>query len=153
MADDQGTSVEERAENGENEEPMEELFPRGVVEHDGKSIDVIFRRHRTRVETNVAISRGKVPLRGGLLEPDTRIRLLVTGEVSHYVPRPTRGNDGKQDGWEVTTMLNNAYTEALGDDAAGAEIMFRKVVENDPRAAQGLLDRLRSIAEEHAIVS
>jgi hypothetical protein len=153
MADDQGTSVEERAENGEHEEPMEELFPRGVVEHDGKGIDVIFRRHRANVETTVALSRAEVPLRGGLLEVDSPVMLLVRGEVSHYVPRPTRGSDGKQEGWKVQTVLRAGYVEAFASNAAAAESSFRRVVEDTPKEAQGLLDRLRSIAEEHAIVS
>jgi hypothetical protein len=147
----QGTSVEERAENGEHEEEQAELFPRGVVDFDGKNIDVIFRRHRTKVETTVALSRAEVPLRGGLLEVDQPVMLLVRGEVSHYVPRPTRDSDGRQDGWKVQTVLRAGYVEAFASNAEAAESAFRRLVEESPKEATALLDRLRSIHEEHSV--
>ena len=142
-------SIEERAENGEHEEVAEELFPRGAVENDGKSIDVIFRRHRTKVETTVALSRAEVPLRGGLVEPDADVLLLVRGTVSHYVPRPTRDDAGKQDGWKVQTVLRSAYVESLGSEAQAIEGLYRRLIEKSPQGATEVLEAIRSIAAEH----
>jgi hypothetical protein len=148
MADDQGTSVEERAANGEHEYD-EELFPRGVVEHDGKGIDVIFRRHRTKVDASVVLSRAEVPLRGGLLEVDTPVHLLTRAEVSHYVPKPTRGPDGRQDGWHVQTVLKSAYTSALGDTQGAMVALFRDLLEVSPQEAAVALDRLQRTMSDH----
>jgi hypothetical protein len=147
MADE--LSVEQRAQNGEHEEAPEELFPRGVVEGDGKGIDVIFRRHRTKVETTVVLSRAEVPLRGGLLEVDTPVHLLVRGEVSHYVPKPTRSADGRQDGWHVQTVLKSAYVEALGDKPSAILALFKDLVEQNPQDAAAALDLLQRTMADH----
>ena len=143
------SSIEERAENGEHEQEAEEFFPRGSVEHDGKGMDVIFRKHRAKVETTVALSRAEVPLRGVLVEPDADVLLLVRGTVSHYVPRPTRDEDGKQDGWKVQTVLRSAYVESLGSEAQAIEGLYRRLIEKSPEGATEVLAAIRSIASEH----
>lgn len=119
-------TIADAAANGENggdadgDDQLE--FPEGVVDagSSGKTLKSLIRAGLP-LELTVSMRSAEVPLRGGIPDPDSLHRLMVTAELAQVVPVPVREDVGgvrKVVGWKVRAVLRPTYVEAVADEAA-----------------------------------
>lgn len=118
-----GRTIADAAANGENGEPEDDQleFPSGVVDagSNTKTLKTLI-RGGLPVELTVSLRSAEVPLRGGIPDPDSLTRLLVTAELAQVVPVPVREDVGgvrKTVGWKVRAVLRPTFVEAVADVA------------------------------------
>jgi hypothetical protein len=89
----------------------------------------------------------EVPLRGGLVNPRTTGRLLMTYEAfDGGLPVPER-EDGQVVGWKVRQQLRPVYVEPVdGDLPEMVEAWFDRVMEDSAEVGGALADRIAAKA-------
>lgn len=145
-------SVAERAANGEGqEETQEELFPQGQVIGDGVSLKSLVKAQH-KVTTSAALSKAKIPLRGGLPDPNARLRLMVVGVPAklHNLPiREDASDPLKVTGWELTQDVRVDHVENVPPTERELVLnRFRAFVDESPQAAGKLLEELQQMLAE-----
>jgi hypothetical protein len=143
-----GRSVSDRAENGE----QAEMFPSGVVDGDKRTPgNVIKTGLKTELEAEMTAHR--VDLRNGLLDVDKLVRYAVTmrpGKITQ-VPHREKQPDGsdKTTSWTVVQKLKPVYMEALGMGEEAMTVAFRQLLAIDATRAGKCLDELQSEFTEY----
>lgn len=142
-ADTKGQSIREMAEQ-DADDAQEEIFPRGQLEGDDKSIRDFFQPHH-RIELTASLMAAEVPASGGLVDPEKEGMALVTYELSKPIPVPIReGNAGEKElvGWKIRQQLRPVYVEAVRGEEGAIEANFAALLAAEPNRAGALLDRL-----------
>lgn len=114
-----GTSVNERVQNGDGEEP-EELFPNGSLEGDPKVTIKNFVKPGARVTAKATISTAEVPLTGGFFDPEREITFLVRGLPGGIMPRPKHGGEVGDphrpvEEWTFSQAIRAIHVENAGE--------------------------------------
>jgi len=141
----QGKTLEELAAEGDPDALLE-LFPRGLVQGDKRSLVDLFRKGAKNIKLECKIRDVKVDLRDGIPDPEGLHRFAVTCSFDHPVPKPVfkenATGDRVLDGWEVVIVLTPTYTQDLGfgSDAVIAE--FRRCLGGDAQAAGRALEQI-----------
>jgi hypothetical protein len=147
-----GQSIREMAE-GEQPEP-EELFPAGVLEGDGLSLQSLFKKGQGNVKVTVSVLSREFPApSGGLLNPERQGLALLTYRWQKPEPIPQWGDapPGEERpiiGWKVRQVVEPIFIEKLTGEAGVIEANFVALLEADPVASGALLDRLKERVEK-----
>lgn len=142
MTEDEGRTMEEMADSGEDEL---EMFPTGTLDGDGPSPQTLIKKGLP-VELTVSLSKAEVPNRGGLLDPDQVGRALVTYLPAKVDEVPVRGEDDKVKSWKIRQNLRVTYVEAASDTGPLIRKLFEELLASSPSEAGALLDELQSSA-------
>jgi hypothetical protein len=106
---DDGRSVEDRVDDG-----LEELFERGVLDGDNRTLSNLIRRNQP-VEVVASFSMKDVPIREGLLDPEEPGRVLLTYRPKDYKLKPKRERqaDGSMNviGWQLAHSTEGLFAE------------------------------------------
>lgn len=147
MADDpmSGQSIEDRAQDGDNQL---EAFPRGSITGDAKITLRSLLKPGDNVEYTASMRSAEVPLRGGLVDPRSQGRALVTYESAKIETVPDR-EEGKLVGWKIRQTFRPTYVEPIGNmDADLIEHYFRQLLASSPQEGARLADRIGQLAGE-----
>lgn len=117
-------SIADRAAAGDEltDDEVQQLFPDGVLEGDGKTLKTLIKANLP-VEVTVSMRAAEVPMRGGLPDPDSLKRVMATCEVAKYEPIPVREDqDGERKivGWKIRAVLRPTFVEPVEDAASAA---------------------------------
>ena len=149
-----GTSVAERAANGESDEPEEELFPLGSLDGDSKVTLKTLIKSNADVFKKASMGTAAVPIKGsGFFDPEEEVTLLVRALPGGIVPVPTHektdGSRHKVKSWNLTQQLTPIHVQDAGsmytreqvvellDEAGVASAVVSRLLGEEPRAAQG----------------
>lgn len=145
-----GSTLDERASNGEGTEAEEELFPLGSIDGDDKTLQTLFRKNLpTKVTTSIRAGEVGTP-RGGLLDPERAGMLLVSYEYDHPEIVPEyEGEAGsrKVKALKIRQVVRPYFIEQVRAGEAGViEAQFAELMKADVGAAGKLLDALNARA-------
>lgn len=139
------SSIKDRAEAGEHEEPDVELFPVGSIE--GEGIKRLARPGKDNA-FEVKIKAIGVPSRGGLADPEKVRTLIVSCEPGQSVEVPHK-EDGKVVRYTTRQHYTPIYVEAVQrGDAGRLEAMFLGLLKDDAKGAAKALDAMQARAKE-----
>jgi hypothetical protein len=114
-----GTSIAERAANGDDTEPEEELFPLGSLTGDPAVTLKNLLKPRVPVEISASMGTAAVPIKGsGFFDPEAEVTLLVRVLPGGPVPVATRkkGDEKSQiEKWRITQPLTPIFVQEAGD--------------------------------------
>lgn len=111
--DERVASIADRAESDE-EPTQDELFPKGVLDADGKIQLKNLIRANEGVEVTASLMSAEVPLRGGLVDPRREGKVVVSYEAAKYIPVPVREGepgDRKLVGWKIRCQMRPTFVE------------------------------------------
>jgi hypothetical protein len=98
------------------------------------------------VTTSAALSRAKVPLRGGLPDPNRRMRMLIVGVPAKLHSLPVRENEAKPTevtGWDLTQDVRVDHVENVPlTESELVRNRFRALMDESPAAAGALHEEL-----------
>lgn len=137
-----GDSIEQRAANGDDEDP--ELFPLGQVTGGEKTLKNLIPPSAS-VKSTVSLASAEVPGAKGIFDPEKEGRLLVSFALGKVETLPLR-EEGKVVGWKVRQTLIPTFVERVDADGAMIEGAFETMLAHDEKAAAKLLDKLRERA-------
>jgi hypothetical protein len=126
-----------------------EAFPLGAVDGDAKVSLKTLIKPGEPVTYTCSMRSAEVPLRGGLVNPRTTGRLLMTYEAfDGGLPVPERDDDTRQVvGWKVRQQLRPVYVEPVeGDLPEMVEAWFDRVMEESAEVGGALADRIAAKA-------
>lgn len=111
-------SIADRVDQADDLDPLEqaELFPKGVLDTDGKIQLKNLIRANESVEITASLMTAEVPLRGGLVDPRKEGKVIVSFEAAKYIPVPQRkGEPGDKQltGWKIRCQLRPTYVEPI----------------------------------------
>lgn len=109
--DESGRSLEDGAGDAE-------MFPMGILDGDPKVTLGKLIRRGAEVEYTVSLGSAEVPLRGGLPDPETYMRLFVTAELQK-VEVVAKRVDGDVSTWKVRAKMRPTFVELA--EAAAAD--------------------------------
>jgi hypothetical protein len=143
------------AANGAHEQDLtqQQLFENGVLDGDPEiTVNNLVGPNET-VTTRVAMRGAQVPLRGGLIDPRSRVRVSALCQVSRYIKTPIgewRDDDTRNiEEWKVSAELTPIFVEYLGtgEDAVMREF-DRMLAAGNTSGAGRLLDNMRAKMEK-----
>lgn len=152
---DNAASVAQRAENGEgggkpDDEPQAELFPDGVIDGDPRVTIKNLIRGGENVDLEVTLMQGKVPLRGGLVDPRRSGKVVVSHDAAKYLLIPQREGepgDKKVKGWTVRCQLKPTYSEPASAYWTEEEVMRLVDALGIPRSSDKVVELLKEHRE------
>lgn len=155
MADDpmdDTRSIAERAAaaaNGAMEADEQlEAFPNGSVEGDAKITLRTLVKPGDSTSYTVSMRSAEVGLRGGLVDPRTTTRLLVTCEVAK-VEEVAEREEGRVVGWKIRQTLRPTYVEPVGQmDGDLLVHYFRELAAASPQEGARVADQVKELAAE-----
>jgi len=113
------TSVAERAGEGDDPAPEEELFPEGSLDGDSKVSLKNIIKAGTATEATASMGTASVPIKGtGFFDPEEEVTLLVRCLPGGIVPVATRkkGDEkNKIEKWRLNQPLTPIYVQDAGD--------------------------------------
>jgi hypothetical protein len=100
--------VDEALGKGEQAE-----FPLGTIEGDAKTVKNLI-KSGLPITVEASLTSAKVPMTGGLADPDKAGRVMVSHEAAKYLLIPQReGEPGSKKivGWTIRCQLRSTYVE------------------------------------------
>lgn len=151
MADEEGQSIREMAEQEGQDADAGELFPMGSLEGDETTLASLIKANHT-VTVTVAMGSAEVPIRGGgLLDVNREHMLLVTVEPRKIETVPQREGDrldGKTIvGYKERQTVTPIYVERVQGEGGAIIAAFADLLKADESAALAALDQMKARAQ------
>jgi hypothetical protein len=132
-------------DRAEEEDDQQVIFPAGVVDGDKRTLGNLIRSNQKN-ELEAEMTKHRVDLRNGLLDPDKLYRYAVTcrpGKVTE-VPHREKQPDGemKTTSWTTVQVLAPVYLEPLGMGADALIQLFEKQLTANAQEAGKALDAM-----------
>lgn len=130
-------SIEDLADD---EQDQPELFPMGSLEGDDLTPARMIKKGLP-VEVTASIGKAEVPLRGGMIDPNKRGRVLVSYRF-HKNEDIAQIEDNEIVGWKIRQNLKATYVAQANSEEDLISIEFANLLALDQAAAGRLLDTL-----------